>query len=40
MSGQIIAAIAAFGALFVVWVVVPSMVKRRHESASDEETAN
>ena len=40
MSGQIIAAIVAFGALFVVWVVVPSVVKRRHETASDKEPAN
>ena len=32
MSVEAIAAIAAFITLFCVWVVVPSLVKRRHES--------
>jgi hypothetical protein len=36
MSMQIIAAIVAFVVLFGVWVIVPSRLKKRHESKVEE----
>jgi hypothetical protein len=32
MSFEVVAAITAFVGLFIIWVVLPSLVKKHHES--------
>ena len=36
MSVEAIIAIVAFVALFLGWVVVPSIIKKHHEAASED----
>ncbi len=39
MSVQIIAAIASFVVLFTAWVIVPSRLKKHHDSKTEETEA-
>jgi len=36
MSGTVIAAIAVFGVLFMAWVIVPTILKNRHQKIGSE----
>jgi|WetSurMetagenome_2_1015567.scaffolds.fasta_scaffold232441_1 hypothetical protein len=37
MEVSAIVAIAAFGVLFIVWVVLPSRLRKRHENTAGNE---